>query len=81
MPRTEQTSPNGGRELITSIGDQIWDSKPQDPGRDKRSGAGFCCDGGQENSLWPPGGSVNHCEDITETLAGRKGTNQIQVNM
>ena len=68
--------------MRTSIrGLESWDSKPRDPGSDKRPGAGFRCDGEQGDSLRPPGGSVNHGEDITETLAGRKRTNQIQANM
>ena len=74
--------PNGQRELSTPIkGQESWDSKPCNPGRHKCSGTGLSSDGGEGNSFWPPGGPVNHGEDITEALAGRKRTDQIQVNM
>jgi hypothetical protein len=43
-----------------------------------KQGSGAICssDGGEGNRLWPPGGSVNHCEQIPVTARGRKQPNQ-----
>jgi hypothetical protein len=40
-----------------------------------KQGSGAVCssDGGEGNCLWPPGGSVNHCEQLPVTGRARKG--------
>ena len=56
--------PNKGRELRTSIrGQESWDSKPQNTCRDESSNTSLRSDGGEKNSLQPPGGSVYHCQE------------------
>ena len=33
----------------------------------------------ERNSLWPPGGSVHHCQEVTKHLAGGQWPHQIQM--
>ena len=74
--------PNGGCELGTSIqGQESWDSEPQNPRRDKSSSTSFRGDGGERNSLRPPGGSVYHRQEVNKPLAGGPWPHQIQMHM
>ena len=41
---------------------------------------GFRGDGGERNGLQPPGGSVNHCQEVAITLTGGQGSHQIQMD-
>ena len=70
-------SEDGTNLPLTYRGQVSWDSKPCNPGRNECSGTGFGGNGGEGNSLWPPGGLVDHGEDITEPMAGGQRTNQI----
>ena len=74
--------PNGGCELGTSIrGQESWLSKPRNPHRDESSSTSLSSDGGERNSIWPPGGSVNHCQEVVKPLAGGQGSQQIQMDV
>ena len=74
--------PNRGCELGTSIrGQESWDSETQNPHRDESSSTSLSSDGGERNSIWPPGGSVNHCQEVVKLLAGGHGSHQIQMDL
>ena len=74
--------PDQGGKLSSSIrGQESWDSKPRNPARDESSRTGLSLDGGERNSLQPSRGPVDHGEDVTEPLAGRQRSNQVQVYM
>ena len=38
-------------------------------------------DGGERNGLWPPGGLVNHGQEVAEPLTGGQGSHQIQMDV
>ena len=74
--------PDQGCELGSTVrGQESWDSKPQNPGRDKNSCTGFSSDGGERHSLQPSRGSVDHGEDIADPLTQGQGPYQIQMNV
>jgi len=74
--------PNGGSELRTTVrSDGVWNTETGNP----RGTESFCtcrgCGGGKGNSLWPSRGSINHGEDVGFPLRGRKGANNVNVDV
>jgi hypothetical protein len=55
--------------------------KAGDPGRAKCISTGLSRGGRKRNSFHPPGGSVNHGENVRLTLGGRKGANKVNMDM
>ncbi len=56
-------------------------AKTRDPGGTEGLGTGSGRGGRKRNSLRPTGSSVHDGEDMGVALGGRKGTNQVNVNV
>ena len=69
-------------ELGTSVtGDGDRDPEPLDPAMQKGGRAVCGGDGGQGESLWPAGGSVNYREKVRETRRAGEGADQIDMDV
>ena len=59
---TVDFGPDGG-------GEDSRNTEPRDPGGEEGTNTGFSGDGGQRSHLRPASSVVNHCEEMSETIA------------
>jgi hypothetical protein len=68
--------------LGSTVGvDRVRKAKRRDPGGTEGLGTGGGRGGRKRNGLSPTGSSVHDGEDMGVALGGRKGTNQVNVNV
>jgi hypothetical protein len=77
-----ESSPERGGKLSTSIaGDSVWHAVMTDPAIEKGRCTVCGGDGGQRYCYRPAAGTVDNCKNISESLGGRQGPDQIDVEM
>ncbi len=77
-----KVGPKGRNKLGTAVrGDGMWNTKAGNPSGTQGISTGACGRGRKRDSLDPTGGPINDGENVGVVLGGRKGANEVNMNV